>query len=177
MKLKSLLSPANQQPQGVTKMAKFNIESYKTSTGTEKVKLTGTEVTELFETVETTEVSGVILLNGTHLARSTNKVKPVEIKGNSVLHEILVTKNNREVETIVSVEVDDCKLFAEEPKIVEMQGKSVKETVTDLANKARENQLTEEEKAEAVEKALKSLQLQGVELETIERVINNWQKY
>lgn len=153
---------------------RYEIKEYTTSTGTKKVKLAGAKVDDLFETVEDTEISGVVLLNDTHLARNTKKVKPLEIKGDSVIHAILVTKNDREIETVVTAEVKDCKLLGDNPKIVEMQAKSVKDTATDLANRARENQLTEEEKQKAVQEALKSLQLQGVELDTIKKVIKEW---
>jgi len=153
---------------------RFKIEEYEASTGTKKVRLAGAKVSDLFETVEDTEISGVSLLNGTHLARNTKKVKPLEIKGDNVVHAILVTKNDREIETIVTAEVQDCKLLGDNPKIVEMQAKSVKNTATDLSNKARDNQLTEEEKVKAVKETLKSLQLQGVELSTIKKVIKEW---
>jgi len=153
----------------------YKIKEYETSTGTTKVKLEGNPLKETFETIDETGVSGVIILNGTHLARNTNKVKPVEIKGDTVIHEILVTKNDREIETIVSVEVPDCELFApDNAKMVDMQAKAVKDSLTDFANTARENQLTENEKSEAVKKALQSLQLQGVEIETIKKVLKEW---
>jgi len=153
----------------------YKIKEYETSTGTTKVKLAGKSLNEIFETIDKTGVSGVIILNGTHLARNTNKVKPVEIKGDKVVHEILVTKNNREIETIVTVEVPDCELFApDNAKMVDMQAKAVKDSLTDFANTARESQLTEEEKVKAVKETLKSLQLQGVEISTIKEIVAEW---
>ena len=156
-------------------MSNFKIEEYLNSNGNKSLRLAGVEVKELFETVEETEVSGIVILNETHLARMTDKVKPVEIKGDKVIHEILITKNDEEIKTIVSAEVNDCEILARDnAKMLKYQARAVKDEVTDLSNKARDNQLTEEEKVKAVKETLKSLQLQGVEISTIKEIVAKW---
>jgi len=158
---------------------RFKIEEFETSSGSKKVRLQGEKLEERFDKVVDMSTFmekdlSMYLINDKFIVRNTPKCKPVEIVDDkNVKYELLVTKNNREIEQIAEAVINSKVMVEGNQEVMAMQAGNLSKMLQDTATKIRQNIVTEEEKQAEIEKILETIQNKNIKFAEVAEVAEN----